>query len=103
MTRKKLDEIQNLFSHSEQRAASAKEHQTKQSESEEVVGTASGSLTDKLRLPKTKQDRIRFTLDLEKTLDDRLNNAASRLNRSKAEITRIALERLLSDLETEWR
>lgn len=103
MTRKKLDEIQNLFSHSEQRAASPKEHQTKQSESEEVVGTASGSLTDKLRLPKTKQDRIRFTLDLEKTLDDRLNNAASRLNRSKAEITRIALERLLSDLETEWR
>jgi hypothetical protein len=103
MTRKKLDEIQNLFSHSEQRAVSPKEHQTKQSESEEVVGTASGSLTDKLRLPKTKQDRIRFTLDLEKTLDDRLNNAASRLNRSKAEITRIALERLLSDLETEWR
>jgi hypothetical protein len=103
MTRKKLDEIQNLFSHSEQKAASPKEHKTKQNESEEVVGAASGSLTDKLRLPKTKQDRIRFTLDLEKTLDDRLNNAASRLNRSKAEITRIALERLLSDLETEWR
>ena len=107
MTRKKLDEIESLFSGSQEEKktpSSNKEQKTRQNESEEkeVVTAASSSLTDTLQLPKTKQDKIRFTLDLEKSFDDRLNNAAKRLNRSKAEITRIALERLLNDLETEW-
>jgi hypothetical protein len=61
------------------------------------------SLVERLQLPKKKPDKIRFTLDLEKPLDDRLNRAASKLNRPKADIARIALERLLDELEDEWK
>jgi hypothetical protein len=61
------------------------------------------SLTAQLAIPKKKATKIRFTLDLEKPLDDRLNKSAKNLNRSKADIARIALERLLDELEGEWK
>lgn len=61
-----------------------------------------GSLTASLKLPKKTARKIRFTLDLEKNLDERLNRAANKLNRSKAELTRFALKQLLDELESEW-
>jgi hypothetical protein len=61
----------------------------------------SNSLTAQLANPKRKSSKIRFTLDLEKSLDDRLNKAAKFLNRSKADITRIAISRLLDELDNE--
>jgi hypothetical protein len=91
--RKKLDEIKQYFDEPEQGTATPT-----QGEESEVTG----SLTDTLKQPKKKPGKIRFTLDLEKPLDERLNQAAKRLNRSKAEITRFALERLLEELEEEW-
>ena len=60
------------------------------------------SLTAQLANPKKKSPKIRFTLDLEKPLDDRLTKAAKQLNRSKADLTRVALIRLLDQLDTEW-
>lgn len=101
--RKKLDEIQNLFSQPKQEPETP-DRDRSSSEGELPVRdvTTPNSLTESLKLPKKKQEKIRFTLDLEKPLDDRLQKAANRLNRAKAEITRIALERLLNDLETEW-
>jgi hypothetical protein len=102
--RKKLDEIENLFSQPKQ------EPETQVSDLRKEEGelpardvTTPNSLTSSLKLPKKKQEKIRFTLDLEKPLDERLQKAANRLNRAKAEIARIALERLLNDLETEWK
>jgi hypothetical protein len=65
--------------------------------------TSSDSLTAQLANPKKKATKIRFTLDLDKPLDDRLNKSAKNLNRSKADIARIALERLLNELEQEWK
>ncbi|MBE9097838.1 hypothetical protein, partial [Tychonema sp. LEGE 07203] len=62
----------------------------------------SGSLTEQLSQPKKKAGKIRFTLDLERDLDKRLSSAAKHLNRSKADLTRVALERLLEELENEW-
>lgn len=59
------------------------------------------SLTSQLANPKQKTTKIRFTLDLDKPLDDRLNKSAKYLNRSKADLARIALERLLDELEQE--
>jgi predicted DNA-binding protein len=61
------------------------------------------SLTSKLANPKKKVTKIRFTLDLDKPLDDRLNKSAKQLNRSKADVARVALERLLDELEQEWK
>jgi hypothetical protein len=61
------------------------------------------SLTNQLANPKKKVTKIRFTLDLDKPLDDRLNKSARLLNRSKADLARIALERLLDELEQERR
>ncbi|MGL5806037.1 MAG: hypothetical protein ACRC11_11450 [Xenococcaceae cyanobacterium] len=112
--RKKLDEIQNLFDRSPERTSASSETAPslasepiptvaeKLPHQEKEIEKPSGSLTARLKLPKKKQEKIRFTLDLEKPLDDRLQKAANRLNRAKAEIARIALERLLNDLETEW-
>ena len=61
----------------------------------------SNSLTAKLTKPQKKVTKVRFTLDLEKPLDDRLNKAAKSLNCPKSEIAREALERLLDELEQE--
>ena len=61
------------------------------------------SLTSQLANPKKKTTKIRFTLDLDKPLDERLNKSARQLNRSKADLARIALERLLDELEGEWK
>jgi hypothetical protein len=61
------------------------------------------SLTSQLANPKKKTTKIRFTLDLDKPLDERLNKSAKQLNRSKADLARIALERLLDELEGEWK
>ena len=60
------------------------------------------SLTLSLQKTNTKIVKVRFTLDLEKSLDTRLTEAATKLNRSKADLTRIALEMLLKQLEDEW-
>ena len=62
---------------------------------------SSDSLTSQLVNQKKKTTKIRFTLDLDKSLDDRLNKAAKHLNRHKSELARIALERLLDELEKE--
>lgn len=62
---------------------------------------SSNSLIAQLAKPTKKVTKIRFTLDLEKPLDDRLNKAAKHLNRHKSELARIALERLLDELEQE--
>lgn len=62
-----------------------------------------GSLSAALKVPKKSAKKIRFTLDLEKPLDDRLNKASSKLNRSKAELVRFAVKRLLEELESEWK
>jgi predicted DNA-binding protein len=112
--RKKLDEIQNLFAQKPERTGASSETAPslpsepirtvakKLPHQEKEIEKPSGSLTESLKRTKKKQEKIRFTLDLEKPLDERLQKAANKLNRTKAEITRIALERLLNDLETEW-
>lgn len=73
-----------------------------ESDGEVTDNSEQGSLTASLQKPKKKPTKIRFTLDLEKPLDSRLTKAANKLNRPKAEVTRIALERLLDELEEEW-
>ncbi len=95
--RKKLSEIQSVFEQ-----VQPEPQQFQPTEPADVEDT-SGSLTASLKQPKKKLSKIRFTLDLEKPLDDRLNRAANKLNRSKAELTRFALERLLDELEEEWQ
>ena len=67
-----------------------------------TISTSTKSLTASLQRAKKKPVRVRFTLDLDKTLDSRLSKAATQLNRSKADLTRIALEMLLDQLEKEW-
>lgn len=57
------------------------------------------SLAAQLAKPSKKKSKIRFTLDLEKPLDDRLTKNAKKLNRTKADLVRIAVERLLEELE----
>ena len=95
-TRKKLTEIQAAFEQ-DQPLSTQPESETKPKEE-----VNDGSLSASLKLPKKSTRKIRFTLDLEKPLDNRLNKAANRLNRSKAELVRFAVERLLSELESEW-
>ena len=95
--RKPLNEIMEKFDENESTSQSVNE-----SESMTIEPTPpSNSLTAKLAKPKPKVTKIRFTLDLEKPLDDRLNKAAKHLNRHKSELARIALERLLDELEQE--
>ena len=95
--RKSLDEIMEKFDETESTFALVKEL-----ESVTIEPTpSSNSLTEKLAKPQKKVTKIRFTLDLEKPLDDRLNKAAKHLNRHKSELARIALERLLDELEQE--
>ena len=71
-------------------------------EAQTIISTSTKSLTASLQRAKKKPVRVRFTLDLDKTLDSRLSKAATQLNRSKADLTRIALEMLLNQLEKEW-
>lgn len=92
MSRKKLTEIQRAF----------EQPLPTETLTPEATAPESDSLTASLQIPKKKPTKIRFTLDLEKSLDTRLTKAANKLNRPKAEVTRIALERLLEELETEW-
>jgi len=91
--RKKLTDIQEMFTETLPSTAQPTESPIEDD----------GSLTALLKQPKKKAGKIRFTLDLEKSLDDRLNKASSKLNRSKADLARIALERLLDNLEQEWK
>lgn len=63
--------------------------------------SAASSLTKKLAKPQKKVTKIRFTLDLEKPLDDRLNKAAKLLNCHKSEIAREALKLALDKIEQE--
>ena len=72
---------------------------TRQSEAEPTDTTGGNSLAAQLAKPAKKKAKIRFTLDLEKPLDDRLTKTAKKLNRTKADLVRIAVERLLEELE----
>jgi hypothetical protein len=67
---------------------------------EEKMDTTQNPLVAQLAKPSRKKSTIRFTLDLEKSLDNRLTKSATKLNRSKADLVRFAVERLLKDLET---
>ena len=95
--RKPLNEIMEKFDENEPTSQPVKESESVTSE----PTSPSNSLTAKLAKPQQKVTKIRFTLDLEKPLDDRLNKAAKHLNRHKSELARIALERLLDELEQE--
>jgi hypothetical protein len=95
--RKSLDEIMGKFDETESTSALVKESESVTSE----PTLPSNSLTAKLTKPQKKMTKVRFTLDLEKPLDDRLNKAAKSLNCPKSEIAREALERLLDELEQE--
>jgi hypothetical protein len=66
---------------------------------DENIPTNQNSLAAQLAQPSRKKSTIRFTLDLEKSLDRRLTQSAARLNRSKADLVRIAVNRLLEELE----
>ena len=66
---------------------------------EENTAIDTNTLAAQLAKPSRKKSTIRFTLDLEKSLDNRLTKSASKLNRSKADLVRIALNRLLEELE----
>ena len=95
--RKSLDEIMGKFDENRSTSPTAKESESVTSK----PTPPSNSLTAKLAKPQKKVTKIRFTLDLEKPLDDRLNKAAKSLNCPKSEIAREALERLLDELEQE--
>jgi hypothetical protein len=96
-SRKSLDEIMGKFDESESNSPLVKE-----SEFVTIEPTQpSNSITAKLAKSPKKVTKVRFTLDLEKSLDDRLNKAAKSLNCPKSEIAREALERLLDELERE--
>lgn len=109
--RKKLTEIQAAFERDSgaiEAAESTKvEEEVKADVAQEGVtfraNKSDGSLSAALKVPKKSAKKIRFTLDLEKPLDDRLNRASSKLNRSKAELVRFAVKRLLEELESEWK
>jgi hypothetical protein len=98
MIRKKLDRIMEEY---DSDRAPSPEDETQIAERVESPNSTKStkSLAERLTNKKKKTTKIRFTLDLEKPLDDRLNKAANRLNRSKADLARIALERLLDELE----
>lgn len=100
-TRKKLTEIQDAWENpdtnlEEESSLDLSETSSDNNKSDE------NSLTASLLVSKKKPVKVRFTLDLEKPLDSRLTKAASKLNRTKADLTRIALEKLLTQLEEEW-
>jgi predicted HAD superfamily phosphohydrolase YqeG len=95
--RKSLDEIMGKFDETESTSALVKESESVTSE----PTLSSNSITAKLTKPQKKVTKVRFTLDLEKPLDDRLNKAAKSLNCPKSEIAREALDRLLDELEQE--
>ncbi|WP_099239297.1 ribbon-helix-helix protein, CopG family [Synechococcus sp. BDU 130192] len=84
--RKALDQILETF-----------EEETPKTEQSTAVDT--NPLAAQLAKPAKKKGKIRFTLDLEKPLDDRLTKNAKKLNRTKADLVRIAVERLLEELE----
>ncbi|OKH12304.1 ribbon-helix-helix protein, CopG family [[Limnothrix rosea] IAM M-220] len=89
--RKKLDDILGNF-----------EEDTTTVETPKAVketSTETNSLAAQLAKPSKKKAKIRFTLDLEKPLDDRLTKTAKKLNRTKADLVRIAVDRLLEELE----
>ncbi len=98
-TRKPLDEIMNKFESNEKNTKFAN-RSGGNFNSDDPPPT--DSLTASLAMPKKKVTKIRFTLDLDKPLDERLSKSAKYLNRSKADLARIALERLLDELEREW-
>jgi hypothetical protein len=98
--RKPLNQIMEKFDESVETTIQPAEESTL--EPVDPVPTVD-SLTSKLANPKKKVTKIRFTLDLDKPLDDRLNKSAKHLNRSKADVARVALERLLDELEQEWK
>lgn len=107
--RKKLTDIQAIFQKPEQPIFQPEQPIFQETEHSQPTPTPinpspqkEGSLSAKLQQPKKASSKIRFTLDLEHPLDDRLNRAANKLNRTKAELTRIALEMLLEKLEQEW-
>ena len=93
--RKPLDEIMEQFD--ENKSSIPSRDRVEKVELEPAP--SSDSLIVQLAKPKKKVTKIRFTLDLDKPLDDRLNKAAKHLNRHKSELARIALERLLDELE----
>ena len=95
--RKSLDEIMEKFDENQSTSQPVNESESVTSE----LTSPSNSLTVKLAKLKPKVTKVRFTLDLEKPLNDRLNKAAKYLNRHKSELARIALERLLDELEQE--
>ncbi len=97
--RKKLTEIQAAFEQEEHDETTS----TSETTPAEIEEVKDDSLSASLQLPKKSNRKIRFTLDLEKPLDDRLTKAANKLNRSKAELVRFSLERLLDELESEWK
>jgi hypothetical protein len=72
---------------------------TTSSKAEEKMEASKNSLVAQLAKPSRKKSTIRFTLDLEKSLDDRLTTRASQLNRSKADLVRFAVDRLLKELD----
>jgi hypothetical protein len=98
--RKPLNQIMEKFDESVEATIQPAEESTP--DRVDTVQTVD-SLTSKLANPKKKVTKIRFTLDLDKPLDDRLNKSAKHLNRSKADVARVALERLLDELEQEWK
>lgn len=91
--RKSLDQILDSF---EEQTASP----TTSPNPEERTDTTQNPLVAQLAKPSRKKPTIRFTLDLEKPLDDRLTKTASRLNRSKADLVRFAVDRLLKELDS---
>ena len=93
--RKPLNEIMEKFD--DDKTSTPPTTSSKSVEADSAI--PANSLAAQLANPKKKTTKIRFTLDLEKPLDDRLTKQANRLRRSKADLARIALEKLLEQLE----
>ncbi len=100
-TRKKLTEIQDAWENPDTNLEQESPVDSSEIQEDNNKGDEN-SLTASLLVSKKKPVKVRFTLDLEKPLDTRLTKAASKLNRTKADLTRIALEKLLTQLEEEW-
>ncbi len=90
--RKSLDQILGAFEGETAPITTA-------SRPEEKTEASQNPLVAQLAKPSRKKSTIRFTLDLEKSLDDRLTKRASQLNRSKADLVRFAVDRLLKELD----
>lgn len=101
-TRKKLTEIQDAWENPDSNLKEESPLDSSPTSEDNNNKSDENSLTASLLLSKKKPVKVRFTLDLEKPLDIRLTKAASKLNRTKADLTRIALEKLLTQLEEEW-